>query len=87
MESNFRDSSSSAVKWSNVADVVVYSGLKTGVKFPVYLEYFVLPIEQRPYYDLLMKQMSPFLHKVDVERWYIQHNIRTGSEWTTTTRI
>ena len=79
LESYFRDSSSLAVKWSNIADIVVYSGLNTGVKFSVYLEYFVLPIEQRPktpppYYDLLMKQISQFLDKVDKE-----HDVGTSN--------
>ena len=72
IENYFRDPSSTSVKWNNINDVVIYGGLNTGVKFAVYLEYFVLPPEKRPktdppYYELLMKQITPFLDKLDVE--------------------
>ena len=74
----FQDSSSTSSKWGNIDDVVVYGGLNTGVKFSSYLEYFVLPTAKRSktppaYYELLMKQISPFLDRVDVE-----HSSGTG---------
>ena len=48
------------------------------MKFSSYLEYFVLPTAKRSktlpaYYELLMKQVSPFLDRVDVE-----HSSGTG---------
>ena len=72
IENYFRDPSITSVKWININDVVIYGGLNTGVKFAVFLEYFVLPSEKRPktsppYYELLMKQIAPFLDKLDVE--------------------
>ena len=77
IENYFRDPSSTSVKCNIVNDVVIYGGLNTGVKFPVYLGYFVLPSEKRPinsppYYELLMKQITPFPDKLDVE-----HHVET----------
>ena len=59
LENYFRDPSSSGGKWTNLNDVVVYGGINTGVKFSVYVEYFILRQEQRPkvvppFYQLLI---------------------------------
>ena len=66
IENYFRAPSRTAVEWTNIGGVVIYGGLNTGVKFSVYLEYFVLPIEKRPkttppYYELLTASGSQTL--------------------------
>ena len=74
LDNYFRDPSSSGGKWINLNDVIVYGGINTGVKFSVYLEYFILCQEQRrkvvpPFYQLLLSQILPYLDKLEVEHF------------------
>ena len=74
LENYSRDPLSSGGKWTNLSDVVVYGGINTGVKFSVYLEYFILRQEQRPkvvppFYQLLLSQILPYLDKLEVEHY------------------
>ena len=74
LENYFCDPSSSGGKWTNLNDIVVYGGINTGVKFSVYLEYFILHQEQRPkvvppFYPLLLSQILPYLDKLEIEHY------------------